>query len=423
MLESQKSMEFDPGAAIEAHKSLMATLNLKFWEVGAGGRRCRLARGPRPPTHAAAPAATRRPGHAPWPRAALAPRPPWPRARPALLLLEPCAAAPCPPPLQRCKTRKAWRGGKAAMFEEEEFKHQVAQALQVPDNSIAAKKLYIAVADMLLHPSTLLPLDSSTLHKKVRAGSASGPGGMLLRRPAACWQVHGAARHGAARHGAARHGAARGAARPSPPACQPRSQPPRRHPCPAPAPSAPPQLSKLTRRGEYQELLDSMGQPNIDWVLIRMAQQSYIELLHHELDQRLRLVVVAASRPMLCQWVAPLRCCAAAPLRCVAWYTCQGRGLRAAWPHGRQQEAWVPAAPAAVAACPCAAPLPPSPPLPGWRASGTLWRCGSRRARLLLLRRRWRHSSSSRRSSSSRQRLRHWRSRRCSRGWWRPRRP
>ena len=35
MLESQKSMEFDPGAAIEAHRSLMATLNQKFWEVRA----------------------------------------------------------------------------------------------------------------------------------------------------------------------------------------------------------------------------------------------------------------------------------------------------------------------------------------------------------------------------------------------------
>jgi hypothetical protein len=78
--------------------------------------------------------------------------------------------------LQRCKTRKAWRGGKAAMFEEEEFKHQVAQALQVPDSSMAAKKLYIAVADMLLSPSTVLPIDSTTLHKKVRPSTlAVGP--------------------------------------------------------------------------------------------------------------------------------------------------------------------------------------------------------------------------------------------------------
>jgi hypothetical protein len=78
-------------------------------------------------------------------------------------------------------------------------------------------------------------------------------------------------------------------------------------PLPRPHPSARrAQLAKLTRRGEYLELLDSMGQPNIDWVLIRMAQQSYIELLHHELDQRLRLMVLAASRPMLCQWVTPL---------------------------------------------------------------------------------------------------------------------
>lgn len=28
-----KAIEFDPGAAIDAHRSLMATLNSKFWEV------------------------------------------------------------------------------------------------------------------------------------------------------------------------------------------------------------------------------------------------------------------------------------------------------------------------------------------------------------------------------------------------------
>lgn len=66
-------------------------------------------------------------------------------------------------------------------------------------------------------------------------------------------------------------------------------------------PSLPPQLAKLHRRGKYTELLDSLGQVNIDWVLVRMAQQAYIELAHFELDQRLRLMVVAAARPMLCQ--------------------------------------------------------------------------------------------------------------------------
>lgn len=70
--------------------------------------------------------------------------------------------------MQRCKTRKTWRGGKAAMYEEDEFKHLVSQAQLVPDTGIAAKELYIAVADMLLSPTTILPIDSSTLHKKVR---------------------------------------------------------------------------------------------------------------------------------------------------------------------------------------------------------------------------------------------------------------
>jgi hypothetical protein len=44
----EKSMEFDPGAAVEAHRSLMATLNHKFWEVGQPGVH-QLAAGRPPP--------------------------------------------------------------------------------------------------------------------------------------------------------------------------------------------------------------------------------------------------------------------------------------------------------------------------------------------------------------------------------------
>jgi hypothetical protein len=266
--------------------------------------------------------------------------------------------------MQRCKTRKTWRGGKAAMYEEDEFKHLVSQAQLVPDTGIAAKELYIAVADMLLSPTTILPIDSSTLHKKVRP-AALGP--HTTRQTYCVWhqQVYpvvmaptgdaptralhpswswvcsppiwlataGATaaavyltsyhlhhcitlycitasadimhHHRSPPVISAGHPSCHTTHPPSPGypphppfPCHPTHF---HHPPHSPLPPLPPQLAKLNRRGKYMELLDSLGQVNIDWVLVRMAQQAYIELAHFELDQRLRLTVVAAARPMLCQ--------------------------------------------------------------------------------------------------------------------------